>query len=169
MASLLTCQRCGKGILGQRLLASGGQLRRSAYDTGMRAARLLGLITAITTALWVVDSHAPSYVRTTIYNPKLLPEWFIIGMALLLIVIFPALLKFDMHKLTILGYAFFSAGACANLGMRTFLGPVPDFIPVPGHPGTQFNLADISLLIGISIALFAVLFLPEGQEAPAPS
>jgi len=133
----------------------------------MRAARLFILITAIIEVAWIVDIVAPSYVGNAIYNPKLLPEWFIIGAGAAIVVLFPVLLRSDVHRLTLLGYALFSAGAIANVSMRMLLGPVPDFIPFPWHPATQCNLADLALFTGILLTFFSVLFLEDdGEVAP---
>ena len=127
----------------------------------MRAPRLLLLILGIIEVAWIADTLAPSYVKTTIYNPKLLPIWLIVGLALVLVILFPVLLRSDMNKLSLWGYALFSAGAIVNVGMRALLGPVPDFIPLPWHPAAQCNIADLAIFSGIFILFFSVLFLED--------
>jgi signal peptidase II len=65
--------------------------------------------------------------------------------------------------LTVLSLGLVTAGAIGNLIDRIVIGRVTDFLDFFGNQFPVFNVADMSVIIGVAILLFRIVFWPEEQ------
>ena len=98
------------------------------------------------------------------------PAWAAVLSALGLAVILGSLFLLRRRNGALrLGLSVMAGGALANLAERMARGFVTDWLPLPLSDafiegGLNFNLADVEIVLGASVALWAVAFGGEADE-----
>lgn len=106
--------------------------------------------------------HWPPAARTAVFT---------IGTGLILFGMIAAALKFRLSGPALVGLAFYVAGGVSNLVDRVMRGSVIDFLNVGVGPLRTgiFNVADMAILLGVGIFVFAHRRADEVEDPTAPS